>query len=176
MGSSNPGAKGAFTPFFKIPNVLRGRLEAYHKKSNYKFGKTIGKGTHGIVREAEGPDKKKVAIKVILKKDVKGKKQMVIDKVRILREMKHPHIAQFFDWFESGDRYYIVTQMASGGELFDRICERGKFTERDASHTIRQILEAVDYLHKKDVVHRDLKPEAVLYLTDALDSDLVLTS
>lgn len=52
------------------------------------------------------------------------------------------------------DKYYIVTQLAIGGELFDRICEYGKFTEKDASQTIRQILEAVDYLHYNNVVHR----------------------
>ena len=52
------------------------------------------------------------------------------------------------------DKYYIVTQLATGGELFDRICEKGRFTEKDASSTIRQVLEAVDYLHQNDVVHR----------------------
>lgn len=52
------------------------------------------------------------------------------------------------------DKYYIVTQLATGGELFDRICEQGRFTEKDASQTIRQVLEAVDYLHNNNVVHR----------------------
>ena len=54
------------------------------------------------------------------------------------------------------DKFYIVTQLATGGELFDRICERGKFTEKDASQTIRQVLDAVDYLHYNNVVHRGL--------------------
>ena len=89
------------------------------------------------------------------------------------------------------DKYYIVTQLATGGELFDRICEYGKFTERDASQTIRQVLDAVDYLHYNNVVHRggrrpsiacppanhlctDLKPENLLYLNRTKDSPLVL--
>lgn len=54
------------------------------------------------------------------------------------------------------DKYYIVTQLATGGELFDRICEWGKFTEKDASQTIRQVLEAVNYLHANNVVHRGM--------------------
>lgn len=54
------------------------------------------------------------------------------------------------------DKYYIVTQLATGGELFDRICEQGKFTEKDASQTIKQVLGAVDYLHRNNVVHRGM--------------------
>lgn len=52
------------------------------------------------------------------------------------------------------DKFYIVTQLATGGELFDRICDYGKFTEKDASQTIRQVLDAVNYLHKRNIVHR----------------------
>lgn len=49
--------------------------------------------------------------------------------------------------------HYRVT----GGELFDRIVEKGSYTEKDASGLIRQVLEAVDYMHEQGVVHRDLK-------------------
>lgn len=52
------------------------------------------------------------------------------------------------------DKFYIVTQLATGGELFDRICDYGKFTEKDASQTIRQVLDAVNYLHERNIVHR----------------------
>ncbi|POS87812.1 Protein kinase-like (PK-like) [Erysiphe pulchra] len=147
--------------------------ESYDKKSNYRFGRTLGAGTYGIVREAEGPTGK-VAIKIILKKNVKGNERMVYDELEMLQRMKHPHIVKFVDWFESRDKYYIVTQLATGGELFDRICEQGKFTEKDASLTIHQVLEAVDYLHDNNVVHRDLKPENLLYLSNDPNSDLVL--
>lgn len=80
-------------------------------RSKYKFGKTLGAGTYGIVREAVGPDGKKVAIKIILKKNVKGNEQMVVDELRMLREMKHPHIVKFVDWFESRVRRYSLVPM-----------------------------------------------------------------
>ncbi|KAK7923414.1 CAMK/CAMK1 protein kinase [Apiospora marii] len=152
---------------------LQGQPESYDKKSKYRFGKTLGAGTYGIVREADGPTGK-VAIKIILKKNVKGNEKMVYDELDMLQRLKHPSIVRFVDWFESRDKYYIVTELATGGELFDRICEQGKFTEKDASQTIKQVLGAVDYLHRNNVVHRDLKPENLLYLSKAPDSDLVL--
>ena len=121
------------------------------------------------MREAD-QNGEKYAIKIILKKNVKGNEKMVYDELEMLQRMKHPNIVRFHDWFESRvscilriyvdqakpkqDKYYIVTQLATGGELFDRICEYGKFTEKDASHTIRQVLDAVDYLHYNNVVHR----------------------
>lgn len=152
---------------------LQGQPESYDKKAKYRFGKTLGAGTYGIVREADGPTGK-VAIKIILKKNVKGNERMVYDELDMLQRLKHPHIVRFVDWFESRDKYYIVTELATGGELFDRICEQGKFTEKDASQTIKQVLTAVDYLHRNNVVHRDLKPENLLYLSKEPDSGLVL--
>jgi len=154
-------------------NKLHGQPGSYDKKAQYRFGKTLGAGTYGIVREAD-IDGQKVAVKIILKKNVKGNEQMVYDELKMLQSLSHPHIVKFHDWFESRDKYYIVTQLATGGELFDRICDQGKFTERDASQTIKQVLEAVDYLHARNVVHRDLKPENLLYLTKEPKSQLVL--
>jgi len=105
------------------------------------------------VREADS-SLGKVAVKIILKKNVRGNEQMVYDELGMLQKLDHPNIVHFRDWFESRDKYFIVTQLATGGELFDRICQYGKFTEKDASQTIRQILGAVDYLHERNIVHR----------------------
>ena len=66
----------------------------------YKFGRTLGAGTYGIVREAESGNEK-YAIKIILKKNVKGNERMVYDELEMLQRMRHPHIVSFHDWFES---------------------------------------------------------------------------
>lgn len=159
--------------FTNMLNRLHGQPESYDKKAKYRFGRTLGAGTYGIVREAEGPDGR-VAVKIILKKVVRGNERMVLDELEMLQRLKHPHIVKFVDWFESRDKYYIVTELATGGELFDRISQQGRFTEKDASQTIKQVLEAVNYLHQNNVVHRDLKPENLLYRTKEADSNLIL--
>lgn len=81
-------------------NRLQGQPESYERKAKYRFGKTLGAGTYGIVREADGPTGK-VAIKIILKKNVKGNEKMVWDELDMLQRLKHPHIVRFVDWFES---------------------------------------------------------------------------
>ena len=80
-------------------------------RSKYRFGKTLGAGTYGIVREAEGPDGR-VAIKIILKKNVKGNERMVLDELDMLRRLKHPQIVQFVDWFESRVCFCMTPQVA----------------------------------------------------------------
>lgn len=148
--------------------------ESYHCKKHYKFLKTLGAGTYGVVREAVHDRFGEVAVKIIEKKTVKDHEDMVYDEIRMLQGLDHPHIIHFKEWFESSTKFYVTTTLATGGELFDRICALGKFTEQDAVDLIRQVLSAINYLHERGIVHRDLKPENLLYLTPEADSQLVL--
>lgn len=67
-----------------------------------------------------------------------------------------------YEFFEDDKRYYIVTDICKGGELFDEIIARGKFSERDAAVLMKQVLSCVNYCHKNHLVHRDLKPENIM--------------
>lgn len=154
--------------------ALHGHPASYHLKKHYKFGKTLGAGTYGIVREATHDKFGKVAVKIIEKKTVLNHEEMVFEEIQMLQGLDHPHIIHFKEWFESNTKFYVTTTLATGGELFDRICALGKFTEKDAVVLIRQVLGAINYLHERGIVHRDLKPENLLYLTPEPDSQLVL--
>ena len=66
-------------------------------------------------------------------------------------------------------------ELVSGGDLFDRIIERGRFSEESARSVMHKILDAVKYLHSNDIIHRDLKPENILLVSDSSDVDIKIT-
>uniref|UniRef100_A0A8C0TYW8 Protein kinase domain-containing protein n=1 Tax=Cyanistes caeruleus TaxID=156563 RepID=A0A8C0TYW8_CYACU len=106
----------------------------------------------------------------ILKKTID--KKIVRTEIGVLLRLSHPNIIKLKEIFETPSEIALVLELVTGGELFDRIVERGFYSERDAAHVVKQILEAVSYLHQNGVVHRDLKPENLLYADLSPDAPL----
>lgn len=86
----------------------------------------------------------------------------LFNEVELLKNFDHPNILKMYEFFEDKNRYFMVTENCSGGELFDQIGKIGNFRERDAAHLIKQVLSCLNYCHLKNVVHRDMKPENIL--------------
>ncbi|NWR21398.1 KCC4 kinase, partial [Emberiza fucata] len=99
-------------------------------------------------------------------------KKIVRTEIGVLLRLSHPNIIKLKEIFETPTEISLVLELVTGGELFDRIVEKGYYSERDAADAVKQILEAVSYLHANGIVHRDLKPENLLYATPAPDAPL----
>ena len=77
--------------------------------------------------------------------------------IEVMQRMTHPNIITLFEVYESSTDLYLVMECCSGGELFDRIKEKGSYSERDASVVMRQMVEGIRYMHSNGIAHCDLK-------------------
>lgn len=90
-------------------------------------------------------------------------------------QLDHPNCVKLFEMFESSKKVYMVLELLTGGELFDRIVSKGSYSEAEAAHLVKDVTEAIQYCHSQSVVHRDLKPENLIYLSDKADSVIKIT-
>mmetsp|Transcript_23496 Transcript_23496/g.34482 ORF Transcript_23496/g.34482 Transcript_23496/m.34482 type:complete len:453 (+) Transcript_23496:85-1443(+) len=126
-------------------------------------GKDRGNNTFWAIKEMQ---------KQTLKKD---EIDNLRDEVRISQLVgSHDNIVYMKEFAENSQRYYIVLEFLTGGELFDRIVEAPgqHFTEKTAADVMRQLMHALSYLHGKKIVHRDLKPENFLLADKGEDSKI----
>ena len=89
-------------------------------------------------------------------------KTNILNEVDLIGNMNHPNIIKIHGFYEDDKRFYIVTDLCRGGELFNELERRGRFSEEDASTVIRHVLLSLVYIHSYDIVHRDIKMENFL--------------
>ncbi|KAD6453364.1 hypothetical protein R6Q59_015244 [Mikania micrantha] len=148
------------------PHVLRNPT-GHNIKYHYSLGQVLGSDQFGVTYLCTDLETgEKSACKSILKRNLRT--PMDIEDVRreieIMKHLpRHSNIVALKDTYEDNDAVHIVMELCEGEELFDRILDRGHYTERAAAKIMRTIVEVVQIFHIHGVMHRDLKPENFLF-------------
>lgn len=87
--------------------------------------------------------------------------------------MDHPNIVKLKEVYEDAENYLLVMELMQGGELLDYIVERKHFSEREVADIIRPIIDAIRYCHSLNIIHRDIKPDNLLYSSRDRDARIV---
>jgi len=138
----------------------------------YKLGDELGRGRFSVVNSAINvKEGRGYAVKVVENKSLTDEENLeaLETEIEILRKLDHPHIVSLKEVVVSTEDTYIVMELLSGGELFNRIVDKGPFPEAEAANLFAQILLSMEYLHSLSIVHRDVKPENILYLSSGAD-------
>ncbi|XP_054851982.1 serine/threonine-protein kinase Chk2 isoform X2 [Eublepharis macularius] len=157
--------------FFFSDLMVDSHQSEYPKELSEKYiiSRKLGSGACGEVKLAfERTTCRKVAIKIINKSKFTTGALPEIEKpfnveteVEILKKVNHPCLIKIIDFFE-GEDFYIVLELMEGGELFDRVLHPPRLSEATCKFYFYQMLLAVQYLHERGIIHRDLKLENVL--------------
>ncbi|XP_059172183.1 serine/threonine-protein kinase par-1-like [Physella acuta] len=131
------------------------------KVGHYLLAQSIGEGSYGKIRLATHLiSKQQVAIKVVAKK-LLVQREMARRHFRrealLLQHVHHPHVVRLYEAMETSNSYYLVFQLASGPSLLAQLSKCGQFSETETREYMRQIVSALDHLHRSGIVHRDIK-------------------
>ena len=125
----------------------------------YDIREQLGTGSFAVVkRGVRKADQQPFAVKIIKKSKLNADELAVVhDEVEIMHKVQHVNCVQLFEMFETNKKIYMVMELLTGGELFDRIVSKGSYSEKEASEVTANVTSAIQYLHNTGVVHRDLK-------------------
>ena len=141
---------------------------------HYEVKEMLGEGAFGcarkVIHKCTGVER---AMKTIMKTFVKlSRVENMLLEVEILRKLDHPNIIKITEVIQDSRCYHIVSELCTGGELFDKIMELEKFKEKTAAMYMYQIISAISYCHSHNVLHRDIKPENFLIIDQGKNSPI----
>eukprot|EP00434_Breviolum_minutum_P043788 symbB.v1.2.039050.t1/scaffold6316.1/size19089/1 len=134
---------------------------------------TLGRGAHGVAilvkpKSAGSSAALRVVKTVDFSRMPEDAKKGAKDEVGLLRRLAHPHIIAYYDDFFEADQLHIVLEYADGGDLFTAVKRRKDeesfFSDEESMHWFRQCLSALCYIHKKKILHRDIKTQNIFLM------------
>ena len=153
---------------FLSPTVRAGLERECNRNDFYREGDNyIGKGAFGEVWKVSHKMTGKIyVIKVMDKSSIKGEKliDQINREIEIMYKLNHPHIIKLINHFEDDEKLYLLMPYASKGQLYSLLKRQVRFDQRTAAQYMREVIEAVRYIHSfsPKIIHRDIKPENLL--------------
>lgn len=146
-------------------------------RDKYELGEILGSGSFGQVRRAvmKGNETEVRAVKIIERSVEDGEwsnQAMFVREVDLLQSIKHENVISYYDFYEDMHFLYVVMELCKGGEVFAKIVELKRFCEKDAAVLGQQMLRAIDYIHKVNIAHRDIKAENFMLALPSLQSSV----
>ena len=131
----------------------------------YTLGKILGRGGFSEVRLLIHLESKaQYAVKILRKNTcTANSEENFLSEIAILTTIDHPNIIKIIEYFEDEKSLYIVMEKCEGGELYERILKEKCFPEDRAARLMRQLLSAVWHIHQRQIVHRDIKPQNIIF-------------
>ncbi|GIX65341.1 calcium dependent protein kinase CDPK7 [Babesia caballi] len=153
--------------FFEWVEALSAAMKQQSLMQLYTVCEQLGHGKFSVVyRAIHKATGEEYAVKIVDKTKIcSQERDLLRSEIAILRLLRHQHVIYLKDVSDMRDSLYIVMELVRGGELYDLINQRHRFTEAHTHRIICQLLQIVAYLHKCGIIHRDIKPENIL-LTD----------
>lgn len=134
-------------------------------EERYRIGNIIGEGSYGkVYRVTHKLTGESRALKVLLKRSsrVENMRKSFFNEVSVLRALDHPCAVKVHEYYQDARRYCLITELCSGGDLFDFVERRGCSNEAISANYARQLLSFLAFCHEKGIVHRDIKLENLM--------------
>eukprot|EP00301_Raphidiophrys_heterophryoidea_P005913 c12430_g1_i3.p1 GENE.c12430_g1_i3~~c12430_g1_i3.p1 ORF type:complete len:454 (-),score=79.80 c12430_g1_i3:1644-3005(-) len=168
---SRKGSIGMPPNFNRTVSRIANRVEDL-----YDLKEELGSGGFSVVRRGVcKEDNQSYALKMIQMSVFLKNKARTDEEVHLLAALDHPNIVRLKEVVRTPKYFVISMELLTGGELFDRIVSREKYSEHDAKMVAVRMIEAVRYLHENNICHRDLKPENLIFDRPGDNANLKLT-
>mmetsp|Transcript_16066 Transcript_16066/g.22881 ORF Transcript_16066/g.22881 Transcript_16066/m.22881 type:complete len:382 (+) Transcript_16066:253-1398(+) len=143
---------------FHLPEFKQG-CKGNTFKATYQLNKKLTQGSFATVcKGTHRESNTTVAIKIIMRSRLSTDEELcILKEVSILSSLNHKFINRIIDFFEEDEYFYLVLEYMDGGDLFQRIGTKKKYTEKDARDLCYQLIQAINFCHQNNITHRDLK-------------------
>jgi len=154
-------------PRTRVRQALTGPVEERYRRTS----DILGEGGSCVVRIAVDKETgERVALKTFVRGELPMKRQVdMCREMKIQSSLDHPHVGKVLDVFLGEDYGHLVMEHLQGGDVMEHVMKETRLRDQEAWLVVKQVLQALEYVHDRGYVHRDVKPDNIMYESDSRD-------